>query len=519
VDYGAAHAARYGCRRFGPVIDKPLHPLWSATSPVHLIGHSFGGQTARVLLELLSERAFEGWGDTSAEWVLSVVAISSPLCGALATYTLGADASVLSRWDKEQNGAASHPERGLAPVTSAEIKPDSAPATGSNGPAGRAGTSAAFGARESDGWGDSALPFVRWLSCGHIAGMGVHAAEWLDWAWLRAAGMDFQMQHLGLGWHDAGVLGGVGEMVESSMPWGRSRLYRTTNCAPFDLTIHGAARLNRRARQHKGVMFASVVGMGSGWGRGTEADAQEAGAAGSAWGAVAAALPWGWREADKPGAVHAASLDVGRSGGLGGSAAADSGDSSESSETADDADSCRSVGSSSSPAASVAPAHAAGDGPGSTAEAPVAGSRRSRGGPCLPSPRAAASAVATAKSAALALLRAATHAVKWDAELFEEAVPGFDAARWLRGGHDGLASEVTQTCPLVYSTVPGRPPAPAPTIDGLPGPGCPVESGVWYVHRVAADHLGIIPSPTDEAVARDALERILGALAARELAV
>ena len=64
VDYGYGHSKKYG------LIQKPLdknykglYPEWDENHPVHLIGHSMGGQTARMLQYLLETEIFE---DTSA---------------------------------------------------------------------------------------------------------------------------------------------------------------------------------------------------------------------------------------------------------------------------------------------------------------------------------------------------------------------------------------------------------------------------------------------------------------------
>ncbi|MDK4085194.1 YSIRK-type signal peptide-containing protein [Staphylococcus pseudintermedius] len=52
VDYGAAHAAQYGHERFGKIY-KGIMPDWRPGKKVHLIGHSMGGQTVRLMEELL----------------------------------------------------------------------------------------------------------------------------------------------------------------------------------------------------------------------------------------------------------------------------------------------------------------------------------------------------------------------------------------------------------------------------------------------------------------------------------
>ena len=58
VDYGAAHSARCGHERFGRDFSgDPLIPdfTWDASHKIHLIGHSFGGATIRLLLDLLAD--------------------------------------------------------------------------------------------------------------------------------------------------------------------------------------------------------------------------------------------------------------------------------------------------------------------------------------------------------------------------------------------------------------------------------------------------------------------------------
>jgi len=86
VDYGQAHSAEYG------LIQKPegkfydgFYPEWSETHPVHIIGHSQGGQTARMLeylLKLKNENESSNLLSINhTNWIKSVTAISSPLNG------------------------------------------------------------------------------------------------------------------------------------------------------------------------------------------------------------------------------------------------------------------------------------------------------------------------------------------------------------------------------------------------------------------------------------------------------
>lgn len=52
VDYGAAHAAKYGHERYGKTYEG-VYKDWQPGQKVHLVGHSMGGQTIRQLEALL----------------------------------------------------------------------------------------------------------------------------------------------------------------------------------------------------------------------------------------------------------------------------------------------------------------------------------------------------------------------------------------------------------------------------------------------------------------------------------
>ncbi|WP_136627470.1 YSIRK domain-containing triacylglycerol lipase GehD [Staphylococcus epidermidis] len=52
VDYGAAHAAKYGHKRYGRTYEG-IMPDWEPGKKIHLVGHSMGGQTIRLMEHFL----------------------------------------------------------------------------------------------------------------------------------------------------------------------------------------------------------------------------------------------------------------------------------------------------------------------------------------------------------------------------------------------------------------------------------------------------------------------------------
>lgn len=117
VDYGAAHAERYGHARFGRSYPG-LVPRWGEADPetggirkVHLVGHSMGGQTARLLAHLLAygdaeEQAAAGEDCSSlflggTHSVASVTTLSTPHDGTTLTASyeeVGGLQKLFARW-------------------------------------------------------------------------------------------------------------------------------------------------------------------------------------------------------------------------------------------------------------------------------------------------------------------------------------------------------------------------------------------------------------------------------------
>ena len=99
VDYGEAHAKQHGHARFGRTYEKPLFEGWGTEKAlkIHLIGHSYGGTTARVLAHLLtygSEAEQTAAGDSVSglftggqeHLISSITAICTPHGGSTAYF-------------------------------------------------------------------------------------------------------------------------------------------------------------------------------------------------------------------------------------------------------------------------------------------------------------------------------------------------------------------------------------------------------------------------------------------------
>ena len=116
VDYGAAHAAEYGHARYGVTYDKPLFEGWSADKKINLVGHSFGGATIRLFLDILADGSAEEQAAAKAagtevspffqggkaDWVYSLTTLAAPhngttfleCCGSMAQFAAEASTAM-----------------------------------------------------------------------------------------------------------------------------------------------------------------------------------------------------------------------------------------------------------------------------------------------------------------------------------------------------------------------------------------------------------------------------------------
>lgn len=116
VDYGAAHAEKYGHDRYGMQYSNALVPDWGSVDDdrnlrkINLIGHSFGGATIRLFAQLAAngstqeQEAAQKNGEACSslfqggkrDWIFSVTTLAAPHNGTTLLYAVGDGESIIS---------------------------------------------------------------------------------------------------------------------------------------------------------------------------------------------------------------------------------------------------------------------------------------------------------------------------------------------------------------------------------------------------------------------------------------
>lgn len=108
VDYGKAHAEEHGHARYGRTYPGFV-PDWGEDRKIHLISHSMGGQTVRVLIQLLENGDEQERANTPKEelsplfdqqrksWVKGTVTISTPHDGSPFVYDVSGKAPYIQQ--------------------------------------------------------------------------------------------------------------------------------------------------------------------------------------------------------------------------------------------------------------------------------------------------------------------------------------------------------------------------------------------------------------------------------------
>lgn len=91
-DYGAEHAKKHKHQQILEQWEKgaqPLYSNWDESNPIHLVCHSQGTPTARMLQYLLQQNYFAPKHQTNANWIKSISSISGAHNGTTLLYSLG----------------------------------------------------------------------------------------------------------------------------------------------------------------------------------------------------------------------------------------------------------------------------------------------------------------------------------------------------------------------------------------------------------------------------------------------
>jgi hypothetical protein len=202
VNYGTAHAKEHHHHQYGRSYTRPLLPNWSAENPIHFVGHSYGGPTARYFQHLCTIGFFGP--QFNAHCVQSITTINAPHNGAMAVYALG-----------QQHDTCTHLEQQPQPV-----------ATRSK--------------------------HVATLSIGWCLGMYVHVHQYLSNHCSLINGVfDFGMAH----WPSTSSFSRTCAAV-----FKKSDMFEQRDSANHDMSVHAAHAINANMATDPSTYYISVVG-------------------------------------------------------------------------------------------------------------------------------------------------------------------------------------------------------------------------------------------------------------------
>ncbi|GAV57501.1 hypothetical protein CFOL_v3_01038 [Cephalotus follicularis] len=204
VDYGEEHSKACGHSQLGRIYEQGHYPEWDEDHPVHFVGHSAGAQVVRVLQQMLADKAFKGYENTSDNWVLSITSLSGAFNGTTRTYL-----------------------DGMQPEDGKSLKP---------------------------------------ICLLQLCRLGVIIYDWLDIPWLKAY-YNFGFDHFNMSWKKMGVCGLVDCLMGNAGPFasgdwilpdltiqGSMRL----NCHTFHNTYY-FSYATKRTRKIMGVTVPSSI--------------------------------------------------------------------------------------------------------------------------------------------------------------------------------------------------------------------------------------------------------------------
>ncbi|RYR59330.1 hypothetical protein Ahy_A05g025198 isoform C [Arachis hypogaea] len=204
VDYGEEHSKACGHSQFGRIYEQGHYPEWDEDHPIHFVGHSAGAQVVRVMQQMLADKAFKGYENTSEHWVLSLTALSGALNGTTRTYLDGMrdlNANPRTIWDSFR------PEDGVS------------------------------------------LKNVCLLQ---ICRIGVLIYDWFDIPWLKNY-YNFGFDHFNMSWKKAGISGLVDCLLGNAGP------FASGDWILPDLTIQGTMKLNSQLRTFPDTYYFSYA--------------------------------------------------------------------------------------------------------------------------------------------------------------------------------------------------------------------------------------------------------------------